>query len=242
MKSKIQILSLVLMGLLIIGCEKENFNLEGRQMNNLIIAPLSLDAVVEESMDSYQIHLVSTQVGSRYGNYYSVGTVSEGAAGPILYLGIAAYPTFQSRRETFPLSFKFRVDEIDPEVAPSEEELKRYFSIGREFSFGDDNGQVQFDILLIGGDQEDRRSRSEYVDVPEGRVKVEQIAPFIAPLSDISGGDREYLMITFSFSGIVGVHSAVEQQIAEQNGEAYIASRNVNVSGTTTLVLAANPG
>lgn len=235
--------TLVLLILLsIYSCEKENIELEGRLENDLIIARLMLDALVEENTGSYQIELRSAYVENEFKNYYSVGTVSQGTAGPVLYLGMARFPSFPSRRETFPLALKFRIDELDTETSPSEDKLTGYFSVGREFSFGDADGEVQFEVLLIGGDLEDRRSRSEYTEIPEGTITVERIEPFIAQLSDISGGDREYLMITFSFAGVVGIHSAAEELEAIRNGDAYIASKTAEVSGTTTLVLAADPG
>lgn len=231
-----------LVALSIISCEKENIELEGRQENNLIIAPLMLEALVEENTGSYEIELRSSQIDNRFENYYSVGTISQGVGGPVLYLGIAGFPSFPSRQETFPLTLKFGVDEMDPQVGPSQDELTSYFSEGREFSFGEGNGQVQFGILLVGGDEQDRRSRSDYMTVPEGSVIVERVEPFVAALTEIAGGDREYLMITFSFSGEVGIHSAREELTAERNGVPYVASRNANITGTATLVLAADPG
>jgi hypothetical protein len=224
------------------SCEKDNFQLDGRLEDQQLVAPLMFEAFVEEADTSYNIGLNLVEEQLVVQQIAAVGTISQDETESILYLGIGKVPDNPTSPERFPFSIKFRTDGLDPSIAPDKETLRDFFSIGRTFPFGEENGEAQVGILLPTSEMFDERSRSEFLASPVGVVEVVRIDTFLAPFTGIEEVEREYLMITFDYSGVIGIHNRREESAAERNGEVYVASQTAQVSGTATLVLAATPG
>ncbi len=242
MKQLHPFLSLFLLVLSVFSCEKDNLQLEGRQNNQSVVVPLSYEVLVQEPDTNYQIGFSLEEEDVFLRQIMAVGSITQDETGPLLYLGVGKLPENSTSPERFVFSLRFRAEGLDPAVSPDDSTFRDYFPDGKEFSFGSEAGAVQLGMLLPTTDLFGERSQSAFLESPQGTVRVESIETFLAPIPEREGGEKEYLMITFSFNGEVGIHDRFEASRAERNGEMYLASEVAQVSGTATLVLAATPG
>jgi len=234
--------TLLLLGLFAFGCEKDNFLSEERFSDQNITVPLKFEALVAEPDTSYQVGASLAEEESYRQQIMEVRSFTRDEAGPILYLGIGELPANSTSPEWFTLSLKFRLEGIDPTGTPDWSALREYFPEGKEFSFGDEGGEVQLGILLPTTDLFGQRSQSTFLESPEGIVTVTGVETFLVPLPESDGGDKEYLMIDFSFTGSIGIYDQREASAAERDNVPYRASESAQVSGAATLVLAVTPG
>lgn len=222
--------------LLVTGCQKEIFS-TGSDTESFPIF-LEADVFEPEVGRSYIVEHRPSPTGDFFDNLGAIGTVSDGALGTTLFMGLFTQSDQDPVTQTVRFTVQFWPENFAAGRAASAAEMATFFAEGRTFDFGEGTDEVRLNLDLPTEDLSDELSSSAYLTNPDGVVTVEQVFPFQSSIPGLSDEERSALLVRLSFSGTIGVFDELDFLTAQADGIPYVAKKTAVVEGESVLVLA----
>lgn len=226
---------LLLFGCLFFNCEKEVFS----SGSDTDIFPLFVTTDVHEVTvnRSYTIDVRPSPTGDFFDNVGAIGTVSSGALGTTMVMGLFEQEGQDVAGQAVKFSLQFWPETFAEGRAASLEELTDFFADGRVFPFGEGPGNVQFNLALPSATETEEISSSAYAPDINGSVRVENIFPFFSNIPGLTEAERTAWLVRVSFNGTIGIFDEVDYLAAQADGIPYVAKATATVAGEANLVL-----